>query len=70
MQMLSLRRWIKAGCLAWALAALAGVLPGAWAATGDDTVVQAREALGRKDKVQLAASRASVNAGRLLRTLA
>ena len=62
MRMLSLRRWIKAGSLAWALAALAGVLPSARAATGDDAVVQAREALGRKDKVQLAAARASVSA--------
>ena len=62
MQMLSLRRWITAGRLAWALVALPGVLPSAWAATGDDVVVQAREALGRKDKVQLAAARASVNA--------
>jgi soluble lytic murein transglycosylase len=44
------------------LAAMVGLLPTAGAASGDDAVVQAREAFGRKDKVQLAAARTALNA--------
>ena len=57
-----LRRCKPLWRLVLALAAMLGLLPAAGAASGDDTVVQAREAFGRKDKVQLAAARAAVSA--------
>ena len=57
-----LRRCKPLWRLVLALAAMLGLLPAAAAASGDDTVVQAREAFGRKDKVQLAAARTAVNA--------
>ncbi|HRD98090.1 MAG TPA: lytic transglycosylase domain-containing protein, partial [Rubrivivax sp.] len=51
-------RWRRA----LVLVGMLGLLPPAGAASGDDTVVQAREAFGRKDKVQLAAAHAAVKA--------
>ncbi len=62
MRILSLLRRTSVWSLAWACAALLGPMPAAVAAPGDDSVVQAREALGRKDKARLAAARAAVNA--------
>ncbi len=62
MPKLDMQRFRLPWRLVWALVALValgGLLPGVQAAVGDDSIVQAREALGRKDKVQLAAARAS-----------